>query len=64
MGCMFFGVFAFNSDISGLDVSNVTNMSYMFCCAKIFNSDISGWDVQMLQIWEGCLAVCAFLIVI
>jgi surface protein len=35
----------FNEDISGWDVSNVTNMHNMFACAKSFNQDISGWDV-------------------
>ena len=36
---------AFNQDISNWDVSNVTNMSYMFFDATAFNQDISGWCV-------------------
>jgi len=44
-----------NLDISGWDVSNVTNMSYMFVATSFddstwmqstFNQDISGWDVS------------------
>ena len=36
----------FNQDISGWDVSNVTNMDGMFRYAINFNQDISGWDVS------------------
>jgi surface protein len=35
----------FNGDISRWDVSNVTDMSYMFYESQ-FNRDISGWDVS------------------
>ena len=34
------------SDISKWDVSNVTDMSYMFNGASNFNQDISGWNVS------------------
>ena len=34
---MFVGAVNFNSDISSWDVSNVTNMSYMFADAVNFN---------------------------
>ena len=48
----------FNGDISGWDVSNVTNMSYMFCVCEAFNQDISNWDVSnvnnMSYIFNGC----------
>jgi len=37
---------SFNGDISDWDVSNVKNMSYMFCSAESFNGDISDWDVS------------------
>ena len=37
---------AFNGDISGWDVSSVTDMSLMFYRAAAFNGDISGWDVS------------------
>ena len=36
-------------DISGWDVSNVKDMSYMFYEASDFNSDISGWDVSNVE---------------
>jgi surface protein len=36
----------FNSDISGWDVSNVTNMQGMFWYATSFNQDLSSWDVS------------------
>ena len=33
-------------DISGWDVSNVTNMKYMFRNAESFNGDLSKWNVS------------------
>ena len=39
----------FNGIISSWDVSNVTNMSYMFYGCKIFNQDISKWDVSKVN---------------
>ena len=36
----------FNGDISGWDVSNVTNMNSVFVYATSFNRDIGGWDVS------------------
>jgi surface protein len=36
----------FNQDISSWDVSNVTNMNYMFASGSSFNQDISSWDVS------------------
>ena len=33
-------------DISDWNVSNVTNMSYMFYGCESFNKDISNWDVS------------------
>ena len=35
-----------DDDISGWDVSNVTDMSYMFGGCKTFNQDLNGWDVS------------------
>ena len=43
---MFQGATAFNQDISGWNVSEVTNMSSMFQDASAFNQDISGWDIS------------------
>ena len=37
---------AFNQDISGWDVSSVTNMETMFRITNSFNQDISMWDVS------------------
>ena len=40
------GAAAFNGDLSGWDVRNVTDMSCMFAGAAAFNGDLSGWDVR------------------
>ena len=48
----------FNGDISGWNVSNVTNMEGMFCGCKSFNQDISNWDVSkvtnMAYMFQDC----------
>ena len=48
----------FNGNISNWDVSNVTNMKYMFYGCKNFNSDISNLDVSsvtnMSYMFSGC----------
>ena len=36
----------FNQNISGWDVSNVTNMYRMFMGSNEFNQDLSSWDVS------------------
>ncbi|MFC4219438.1 BspA family leucine-rich repeat surface protein [Flagellimonas marina] len=36
----------FNGDISGWDVSSVTNMQYMFAYNTSFNQNLSGWNVS------------------
>jgi len=38
---MFYKASEFNSDISGWDVSAVTNMNVMFGVTSVFNSDVS-----------------------
>ena len=52
---MFGGAISFNQDLSGWDVSMVTNMRNMFGGATSFNQDLSGWDVSkvtdMSDIW-------------
>ena len=45
MSYLFDGV-DFNGNISGWDVSNVTNMKGMFFGNENFNQDISRWDVS------------------
>ena len=49
----------FNGDISNWDVSNVTDMSYMFYNCNNFNKDISQWDVSSIKynsnIFSNCL---------
>jgi surface protein len=44
--------------INGWNVSNVTNMSYMFNGCSIFNQDINSWDVSkvtnMSYMFNGC----------
>ena len=39
----------FNGDISGWNVSNVTNMYAMFYGCDKFNQDISNWDVSKVN---------------
>ena len=59
MAAMFQGAKLFNQDISGWDVSGVTNMSRMFGGgatfggARSFNQDISGWDVSSVTNMTG-----------
>jgi surface protein len=43
---MFEGATAFNQDLSGWDVSQVTDFSRMFAGSFVFNQDLSGWDVS------------------
>ncbi|MGC6492195.1 MAG: BspA family leucine-rich repeat surface protein [Myxococcota bacterium] len=43
----------FNGDISGWDVSSVTNMSGMFTDAYSFNQDIGAWDVSSVTNMSG-----------
>ena len=44
---------SFNGDISGWDVSNVTNMSNMFKDNKVFNGDISKWKTGKVTNMRG-----------
>jgi surface protein len=41
---MFRGATLFDADISGWDVSLVTNMENMFASATHFDQDLSNWD--------------------
>lgn len=59
-GQMFSGATAFNQDISGWDVSSVTNMFQMFSGATAFNQPIGGWNTakvtNMNSMFEGATA--------
>ena len=52
---LFFNTFGFNfnQDISNWDVSNVTDMSWMFVEQDNFNQDISSWDVSKVTNMKG-----------
>ena len=39
----------FNENINDWDVSNVTNMSYMFCNCHNFNQPLNSWDVSNVK---------------
>ena len=51
---MFDGAAAFNGDLSGWDVRNVTDMRAMFEGAAAFNGDLSGWDVRNVTDMSAC----------
>ena len=47
-----------NFDVSGWDVSNVTNMSEMFNSCYNFDCDLSSWDVSNVENMEGMFNNC------
>jgi surface protein len=49
---MFEGADSFNQNISGWDVSRVTDMRAMFYGAESFNQNISSWDVSRVTDME------------
>jgi surface protein len=49
----------FNGDMSNWDVSNVTNMKYMFAHSN-FNRDISDWDVSNVKDMDSMFEYSAF----
>ena len=57
---MFWNAQAINQDLSGWDVSTVTNMRSMFLQAETFNQDLSGWDVSSVTTMQAMFSV-AFL---
>ena len=56
---MFSRASAFNGNLSGWNVSSVTDMSSMFDGASSFNGNLSGWDVSSVTDMDrhvlGCL---------
>ena len=57
MSELFYGL-NFNCDISNWNVSNVTDMSFMFNECKEFNQDISNWDVSKVTDMSGMFGGC------
>jgi surface protein len=50
MSAMFRGCSSFNGDLSGWDVSNVKDMSLMFCdCTSFEGIGLENWDVSNVQ---------------
>ena len=48
----------FNGDISKWDVSNVTDMSFMFCGCRSFNQPLANWDVSKVTYNSNILYKC------
>lgn len=44
---------SFFNGIETWDVSNVRDMSYMFCFARNFNEDLSAWNVSKVESMRG-----------
>ena len=57
MSSLFDGETSFNQDISHWDVSNATDLSYMFRNAPSFDQDLGNWDVSnvtsMTRVFSG-----------
>ena len=59
---MFNSTAYFNQDISGWDVSNVTNMVSMFKDAASFNMDLTSWCVVLIPTYPTDFALGSALI--
>ena len=55
---MFLDCTSFNGDLSGWDVSQVTDMSRMFFGCTSFNRDLSNWDVSQVTDMGGMFLCC------
>mgnify|MGYP003319116204 FL=1 len=58
MDRMFCGCKSFNQPLNKWNVSNVTNIRWMFDNCKSFNQDISNWDVSnvrgKIEMFDAC----------
>lgn len=45
-------------DIDEWDVSNVEDMTNLFCYCTNFNADVSGWDTSKVKVMAGMFAGC------
>src|SRR5690606_10243120 len=48
----------FNQDLSNWDVSNVTDMAFMFFWNLAFNGNISNWDVSSVKTMRNMFGLC------
>ena len=55
---MFQFAYEFNQPIGDWDVSNVSNMSYMFYGAKKFNKNINNWNISNNTIFVNIIKNC------
>ena len=55
---LFEGLDPHNIKLDKWDVSNVTNMSYIFYYCYNFNSDLSNWDVSKVEDMKGMFFRC------
>ena len=55
---LFYNLDIGNIDISKWDMSNATNISYMFYDCKNFNSDLSDWDVSKVKNMDFIFYIC------
>lgn len=55
---MFHGCRGFSSDISGWNVSNITNMEYMLFQCSSLNSDLNSWDVSKVKNMRYMFSEC------
>ena len=56
MGNMFNGASIFNRDISGWNMTKVTNTSFMFSGTYAFNQNIGNWNVSNVTNFSGFMA--------